>query len=72
MFDAAQTGPPPDDKLLLMNATELDEELLLVEDSLLLMRYKLRYFPADYGPEQIRLSERQASIVSMIGAGENA
>ena len=47
-----------------MRTSELEEELLLVENTILYTQIKLRYFPDDYGRDLASLMKRRARIVA--------
>lgn len=49
-----------------LDRSDLAEELLLVENSLLYIKLKLQYFPSDYKKDQASLASRRERIVSML------
>jgi len=52
--------------------TELDAELLRVENLLLFTKMKLKYLPSDYGRALSRLSRRREQIVAMMEGSPDA
>lgn len=49
-----------------LNQSDLTEELLRIENSLLYMQLKLWYFPCDYKQDPAALVQRRERIVAMI------